>query len=414
MQEPADLQAPNAQQTIYIQELPQSHAIAGVPTSVTAFVGRAATGPVNAPSPITGWADFERLFGGLDASAPLGYAVRDFFQNGGGEAVIVRLVAAGADGGAGAGPPLSEADYLGSASARTGLYALDGVGLFNLLVIPPDQLPAVAPDPAWRLAVYQAAARYCLQRRAFLIIDPPAAWTAAYTAGNVAGIQITDLGGYGPEGENAAVYFPSLIETDPLNGGAELTMAPSGAIAGIYARTDASSGVWKAPAGITDGALSVVGLELNLTDTDNGMLNPQGINVLRTFPVYGPVVWGARTLKGADQLGDDYKYVPVRRLLLYVEESLYRGLAWAALMPNDAELWTLLSQTVNVFMAGLYTQGAFVGSTAAGAYFVRCDATTTTPQDVANGVVNVEVGFAPVYPAEFISLTITVPAAVPG
>lgn len=393
--------------TIYIQQIPGNHTITGVATSVTAFVGRAASGPVNQPTAIGGWADFEQLFGGLTRGAPLGYAVRDFFQNGGAQAVIVRLTARGA-GDASAGPPLSEADYLGSASVRTGLYALDNCDLFNLLVIPPDAWPQA---PAWMTSVYQAAATYCLQRRAFLIMDPPAEWAAAYAQVGASGIHITDLGGYGPEGESAAVYFPGLLETDPLQDGATFTMAPSGAIAGIYARTDAAVGVWRAPAGIANGGLSgVQGLELNLSDTDDGLLNPQRINVLRSFPVYGPVVWGARTLKGADALGDDYRYVPVRRLALYVEESLYRGTQWVAFEPNNAALWTLLGQAVSSFMNQLYLQGAFMGASASEGYFVTCDATTTTPQDVANGVVNVLVGFAPTLPAEFITLTITQPA----
>jgi phage tail sheath protein FI len=274
-------------------------------------------------------------------------------------------------------------------------------------VIPPDQWPDAVPQPDWMGDVFQTAAAYCRQRRAFLLIDPPPAWADDWLTGQVTNINITQLGSYGPEGENAAVYFPNLVEGDPLQNGAPITMAPSGALAGIYARTDAARGVWKAPAGMTDGAISgVTGLELRLTDFENGQLNPQGINALRTFPVYGTVVWGARTLKGADVLSDDYKYVPVRRLALYIEQSLYNGTQWAVFEPNAEPLWSSLRLAVGGFMNGLFRQGAFAGTSAAQAYSVRCDATTTTQTDIDNGVVNVQVGFAPLKPAEFVVLTI--------
>jgi hypothetical protein len=150
----------------------------------------------------------------------------------------------------------------------------------------------------------------------------------------------------------------------------------------------------------------VTGLALRLTDVENGMLNPQGINCLRTFPIYGNVVWGARTLKGADVLNNDYKYVPVRRLALYIEASLLRGLQWAVFEPNAPPLWSSIQLSVNSFMNTLFRQGAFAGSTAKDAYFVQCDGTTTTATDIAQGIVNVTVGFAPLLPAEFVVITI--------
>jgi phage tail sheath protein FI len=240
-----------------------------------------------------------------------------------------------------------------------------------------------------------------------LILDPPSSWAIEANAGNTQGISINDLGTYGPEGEYAAVYFPYLIEGNPLLNGQLGYFAPSGALAGIMARTDAARGVWKAPAGINDGAISgTAGLEIKLSDTDSGLLNPQGINCLRTFPVYGNVVWGARTLKGADVLNNDYKYVPVRRLALYIEASLKRGMQWAVFEPNADPLWSSIRLTVNSFMNTLFRQGAFAGSTAKDAYFVACDSTTTTPTDIAQGIVNVSVGFAPLLPAEFVVITI--------
>ncbi|MFL5386846.1 MAG: phage tail sheath family protein, partial [Longimicrobiaceae bacterium] len=314
-----------------------------------------------------------------------------------------------------ASQPLQLEDFLGNQSTHTGLYALDQVDQFDLMCIPPDGMiettpPAIPPqDPGdtWRMELYQTAAQYCQSKRAMLIIDPPTSWAIEVQAGNTSNISINDLGTYGPEGEYAAVYFPYLIEGNPLLNGQLGYFAPSGAIAGICARTDAARGVWKAPAGITDGAISgTMGLELKLSDTDNGLLNPQGINCLRTFPVYGNVVWGARTLKGADVLNDDYKYVPVRRLALYIEDSLLRGMQWAVFEPNAEPLWAQIRLSVGSFMNTLYRQGAFAGSTAKDAYYVACDATTTTQDDINMGIVNVQVGFAPLKPAEFVVITI--------
>ena len=307
-------------------------------------------------------------------------------------------------------------DYLGNQATKTGIYALDRFDLFNILCIPPDRRitttpPALPPEDddadTDRNQVYQAAAVYCVSRRAFLIIDPPTAWADRWQTGMTQNIAITDLGSYGPEGEYAAVYWPYLLAGDPLQNGALGYFPPSGAMAGIMARTDAARGVWKAPAGINDGAISgVQGLELRLNDADNGLLNPQGINCLRTFPVYGSVVWGARTLKGADVLSSDYKYVPVRRLALYIEDSLQRGMQWAVFEPNAEPLWSNIRLSVGSFMNTLYRQGAFFGSSAKDAYFVKCDATTTTQTDIEQGRVNVVVGFAPLLPAEFVVITI--------
>lgn len=161
------------------------------------------------------------------------------------------------------------------------------------------------------------------------------------------------------------------------------------------ARTDSQRGVWKAPAG-TDAALSgAQGLETVLNDAENGALNPLGINCLRSFPVTGQVVWGARTLRGADQLADEYKYIPVRRLALFIEESLYRGTQWVVFEPNDEPLWSQIRLNIGAFMQNLFRQGAFQGRTPREAYFVKCDKETTTQSDIDLGIVNIHVGFAP-------------------
>jgi phage tail sheath protein FI len=146
----------------------------------------------------------------------------------------------------------------------------------------------------------------------------------------------------------------------------------------------------------------IQGLNVNLNDNENGMLNPLGINCLRTFPVYGRVVWGARTLRGADQLADEYKYISVRRTALYIEESLYRGTQWVVFEPNDEPLWAQIRLNVGAFMHNLFRQGAFQGTTPRQAYFVKCDRETTTQNDIDQGIVNIVVGFAPLKPAEFV------------
>lgn len=489
---------------VHIREEPSGvRTIAGVGTSVTAFVGRALRGPVDQPVTVTSFGEFERGFGGLSTQSPLSYAIRAFFLNGGSQALAVRvyspptpgtgaatltvggLALQAADPGSwgnaitaavdrdgittdvadrfgvpvddlfnlvvtgpgalerfanvsvvessrrvdrvleqqselvrvaqlpaanpatpSAGPvpatggddggPADEAVLVGIQSAKSGLYALDRVDLVNLLVIPPDALDADVPT-----AVYQSAVHYCAQRRAVLLVDPPAAWDPLRDdpSGVLSAFTGTDA-------RNAALYWPRVVQPDPLRGGALATFAASGAVAGVIARTDAARGIWKAPAGVDAAIAGVTGTATRLTDADTGRLNPLGVNCVRSFPTTGVVVWGARTLRGSDQLADEYKYLPVRRLALHVEESLYRGCMWAVFEPNDEPLWSQLRLNVGTFMQGLFRQGAFAGRSPQDAYFVRCGADTTTAADVAAGIVNVVVGFAPLAPAEFVVITI--------
>jgi phage tail sheath protein FI len=204
----------------------------------------------------------------------------------------------------------------------------------------------------------------------------------------------------------SAVYFPRTFVPDPVNGNRLKSVGASGTIAGLYARTDATRGVWKAPAGTEARLENVQALAYALTDLENGALNPLGVNCLRTFPVYSHICWGARTLDGSDQLASEWKYIPIRRLALFIEESLFRGTKWVVFEPNDEPLWAQIRLNVGVFMNGLFRQGAFQGSTPTDAYFVKCDKETTTQADRNLGIVNIEVGFAPLKPAEFVVLTI--------
>ncbi len=291
------------------------------------------------------------------------------------------------------------ASYVGDPVAKTGLHALDRVDLFNLMILPAD----AALDDTARRALWGPASIYCASRRAFLLIDAPDAWTDA--AGQPAVVQNTDdINALRASvvKDYSAVFFPKLLWNDA---GVLRRVGPSGAMAGLMARTDASRGVWKAAAGTEADLRGIAGLGVKLTDLENGVLNKLGVNCGRSF-VSGHVNWGARTLAGADDLGSEWKYIPIRRLALMIEESLYRGTQWAVFEPNDEPLWARLRLNVGVFMNGLFRQGAFQGSSRSEAFFVKCDGDTTTQADRNLGIVNVEVGFAPLKPAEFVVITI--------
>jgi phage tail sheath protein FI len=287
-------------------------------------------------------------------------------------------------------------DLIGSEADKTGIQALRGIADVNLLSLPE---PASYEKTEDALTVVSAAQRLCEERRIFLLVDAPATWVSVDSAR--AGISAFDA----VRGNHAGLYFPHLQLTDPLTGRLR-AFPPSGAIAGVIARTDSERGVWKAPAGTEAQLVGVHSLTVDLTDRESGLLNPLGVNCLRTFPVTGPVVWGARTLEGSDALDSAWKYVPVRRLALHVEESLQRGLQWVVFEPNDENLWQQIRLSASSYLHTLFRQGAFQGSTPREAYFVKCDSETTTADDVANGVVNVLVGIAPVRPAEFVVVRI--------
>lgn len=520
---PATLSYPG----VYVEEIPIGvRTITGVATSIAAFIGRAAKGPTDAdpdgPVTINSYGDYERTFGALDPAFPMGYAVRDFFMNGGAQAIVVRLYKGAASTAraqlaitnlplqaATAGtwgnqlrvridnhvsadvatlyglaatdlfnvtvrdmtsgtqesflnvsvkesprrvdrvltassslirvdpslslpattPPaamsdtvpanktvwdqdgtssgvstqaidstaLDDTSYNGDPDAKTGMYALKRVDLFNLLCIPAD----IRGSDTTNL-VYQTAMAFCVERRALLIVDAPAAWTSAGAITQSNNAALTGLGLNGTAARNAALFFPRVIQSDPARQGQLDTFVPCGIVAGVMARTDTQRGVWKAPAGLDAALNGVQGLSTVLTDAENGMLNPLGVNCLRSFPLSGPVVWGSRTLRGADLLADDYKYIPVRRLALYIEESLFRGTQWVVFEPNDEPLWAQIRLNVGAFMQNLFRQGAFQGKSPTDAYFVKCDGETTTQNDINLGIVNIVVGFAPLKPAEFV------------
>ncbi|ASQ92746.1 phage tail sheath family protein [Streptomyces violaceusniger] len=294
------------------------------------------------------------------------------------------------------GAPPGPRDLIGSEADKTGLQALRDIEDVNLLSLPELAGYESVGD---MVTVLSAADRLCRERRIFLLVDAPSAWGSVDAAR-------AGIGAFEPvRSDHAALYFPQLRLTDPLTGRLR-AFPPSGALAGVIARTDGERGVWKAPAGTEARLAGVYSLGVQLTDRENGLLNPLGINCLRTFPVVGPLVWGARTLRGADALDSEWKYVPVRRLALHIEESLRRGLQWVVFEPNTEQLWQQIRLNASGYLHTLFEKGAFKGGTPRQAYFVKCDKDTTTDEDIANGIVNVVVGIAPVKPAEFVIVKI--------
>jgi phage tail sheath protein FI len=477
---PATLSYPG----VYIEEIPSGvHTIAGVATSVAAFIGWAPKGNTTAATRVLSWSDFERNFGGLDSRSLLGYSVYAFFVNGGQDAYVVRLSAEGdvvghvtidplafkarnagdwsstygitikhraddatrfrvavvsidKDGNKtevegfenlsmAAGDPRNAVSVINARSSlvtvsasgtsvpaekdgekltdgavgtpltpstdafHTALTAaipqLERVDLFNLLCVPGE-------TNATQLTNLQA---FCQQHRAFLIADSPEDATL-----DTADDNLGTLGG--DAGKNAAFYFPWLNAPDAAQEGRARAFPPCGFVAGVYARTDTNRGVWKAPAGTEASLVGVSGVTIALTDKENGVLNIQGVNCIRSFPTYGTVVWGARTLHGSNDRGSEWKYIPVRRTALFIEESLYRSTQWVVFEPNDEPLWAQIRLNVGAFMNGLFRQGAFQGTTPREAYFVKCDKDTNPQNDIDRGIVNIIVGFAPLKPAEFV------------
>lgn len=292
-----------------------------------------------------------------------------------------------------AGPTPGDNGFLATSNEYDAAYqVLDrDVDLFNLLLLPRSN----GQSNADRRLLWGPASSFCDMKRAFLLVDPDNDWdniTAAEQGVNQIRIGVAT--------RNSACYWP------PLDVGGGTYVDPCGAIAGLMARTDGNRGVWKAPAGLEATVRGVTGVKHQMTDPENGVINPKALNAIRLFTA-GVVSWGARTLVGFNGSGNvDDKYIPVRRTMLFIEESLYRGLRFAVFEPNDEPLWAQIRLAAGSFMNGLFRQGAFAGAKSTDAYFVQCDSSTTTANDINLGIVNVIVGFAPLKPAEFVVLTV--------
>jgi phage tail sheath protein FI len=477
---------------VYIEELPSGvRTITGVATSITLFVGWAPRGAVDRALRLTSFPDYERAYGGLDSRSLLGYSVRQFYDNGGSDAFILRIadataVTADCDIGALHIPASSPGDWAADFSVRL-TQRPDDATRFRIDVIQPAANNAVletfanlsmtATDPRFAPAVINGRSAFIDNLVAATAVTPgdatvaldsttpgndgtvigPAdvvfqtALTTAFDVGGIAdridlfnivcvpglvdqattqvmqqrvrerraflivdcgesetvGSVIASLAGKtGGDSRNSAFFFPWVLAPDPLQQNALRAFPPCGFAAGIFARTDASRGVWKAPAGTEASLTGATGLAITMSDAENGQLNPHAINCLRTLPVYGNVVWGSRTLDGDNDRGSEWKYVPVRRMALFLEESLYRGTQWVVFEPNDEPLWAQIRLNIGAFLQGLFRQGAFQGNTPKLAYFVKCDRETTTQADINLGIVNILVGFAPLKPAEFVVIKI--------
>jgi Bacteriophage tail sheath protein len=295
------------------------------------------------------------------------------------------------DGSGTAGDPPDAGDYIGSELKKTGIYQLLKSDIFNMLCLPG------VPD-----GVLDTALQLCVKRRAMLVVDPPDAWDSVDAVATAAA---TALPLTGDSTANAVIYFPNVYMQDTLLQSVR-AFPPCGVAAGVWARTDTQRGVWKAPAGTSASLNGVTDLTVPMTDLDNGRLNPLGVNCLRAMPAVGPVSWGARTMRGADRLADQYKYLPVRRLALFIEESLYRGTQWVVFEPNDEPLWSSIRLNVGAFMHNLFREGAFQGARAQDAYLVKCDHENNPQNTIDLGIVNILVGFAPLKPAEFVIIQI--------
>jgi len=305
------------------------------------------------------------------------------------------------------GSPASPATGVFNATDFAPVFATDGaldkLPIFNLMAIP----------GIVNFAVLSEALAFCERKHAFLVMDPPIIDVAdgGDAKNNYVGRFIDQTGdsngNIAPLSENGALYFPFLKSFDPL--GNQQQLPPSGFVTGVYARTDQNRGVWKAPAGLETIVSNTTGVidSGRMTDPRHGDLNGKGANCLRTFST-GTVVFGARTLVGAtdNTTFEQWRYVPVRRMALFIEQTLLRNLKWVIFEPNDQPLWTAITNSINAFMLSLFTQGAFQGSKPSEAFQVKCDSTTTTQTDIGNGVVNIVVAFAPLKPAEFVIIKI--------
>jgi Bacteriophage tail sheath protein len=374
---------------VYIEELPTgAHPIEGVPTSTAAFVGATAKGPVAGPLVVRSFAEFTAQYGGLTDGMPLGYAVQHYFANGGREAVIARVE--------GSGGQLTDADLSNPAleNEQRGLWLLDQAERFDILCIPP-----LAPATDVGKATWDAAVAYAGKRRAFVIVDPPAVWA------NAQAVTAASLAALVSPAANAAVYFPQLRGTDPLQPGQAAVFAPCGAVAGLYARTDQARGVWHSPAGVGADLVGFQGTTVTLAEPELAALDALNVSTIRAQPA--PLAWGARTLAPAT-VAAQYKYVAVRRLALFIEESLDRGLRWAVFEPDTPALWAVVRASVEDFLRVLWRQGALQGTKADEAYLVRLDPAAASQQDTDQGRLAMLVGFAPVRPAEFVLIRLTI------
>jgi phage tail sheath protein FI len=383
---------------IYVEEVPSaSKPIEGVGTSIAAFVGLAPGGPINVPLRVSNWGQFAKVYG--DANEPvngpfmqgafLAHAVRGFFENGGALCWVVRV---------GAPTPRDLSGDVGERSGLGGLAAIDEV----TMVCMPDAMTVVGDGGEAELTALQRnLIAHCENagNRMAILDSPP----------RLSPREILDWRTSGPglDSKDAALYYPWLEVADPLTD-RPLLVPPSGHVAGVWCRTDAGFGVHRAP---REGVVGVVGLGFDVAETDQAELAEAGVNSVRAFPGQGVRVWGARTLSS----DPEWRYIPVRRVLLHLAASIDHGTRWTAFEPNDDRLWVELREEVEHFLDRSWRDGALAGESANDAYYVRCGAQTSHPEVIAAGQVVCEIGIAPVKPREFVVFRLSrIAAAAPN
>ena len=390
---------------VYVEEVDRgSKPIEAVGTNTVGFLGESMMGPVNQSVLCTNWSQFVKTFGDFTQSTALAHAVYGFFNNGGSRCFVVNVGApvsldispATPDASAAPAPqgdkdkakdapkpaakapgPDRDALYIGKDNgpgARTGLKCFEEIDEISLVAAPGQISPAVQ----------DALLSHCENRKdRFAILDSPET-----VQGGVDKLPRPRDSKYG------AYYFPWIQVYDPERG--NVFIPPSGHIAGVYARTDNERGVHKAPANeIVRGAL---GLKYAVSKGEQDILNPKGINCIRTMQGGGIRIWGARTLSS----DPSWRYINVRRLFIMVETSIERATQWVVFEPNDQKLWKRVNRTISSFLTLVWRNGALMGETPERAFYVKCDEETNPPEVVDVGQLIVEIGLAPVKPAEFV------------
>ncbi|MCW5981087.1 MAG: phage tail sheath family protein [Bryobacteraceae bacterium] len=390
---------------IYVEEVPSgANPIQPVGTSTAAFAGQApmADARVNEAVPIDNWSQFLKTYVQEGAaSTALSHAVAGFFLNGGRRCYVVNLGAGGA--------------LTGGAKGRAGLDVLETV----------DEVKIVAAPGMTGAGAYDALLTHCEKLKdRVAILDAPetvpnidlltkaAVEKATRRRGGDAeapGSEETESAGLAPrmsKGGYGAFYFPWITVRDPLSPNDLVNVPPCGHIAGMWARSDATRGVHKAPANETlRGALNI---SQRVSGADQEALNPKGVNCIRLFSREGVLVWGARTVADG---ASEWRYLNVRRLFNLIEESIALSTRWVVFEPNDRPLWKAIVRDVRAFLTMLWRDGALMGRSADEAFFVQCDEETNPPESIDQGLVVVRIGVAPVKPAEFVVFRIGQSAA---
>ena len=353
--------------------------IESVGSSTAAFIGQSALGPADKAMLVSSWAQYQKLFGGVAEGGNLAHAVYGFFLNGGARCYVNNVGAKKEGQSEEEVAALIKGEDRGP-GRRTGLNAFKGI----------DEIAMVAAPGFTSSTIHQMVADHaaeCGDRMA--ILDG---------VEDLGEVQLHEFPRIGDQ-KDAALYWPWIQVFDESTK-KTIYVPPSGHVMGVTARVDTDRGVHKAPANETiRGAL---GLKYSLTRSEQALLNPRGVNLIRDFDDMGIRIYGARTLSS----DAEWKYLNVRRLFQVAKQSITKGTEWVVFEPNNEQLWGGIARNIRAYLKTLFTQGALKGKTPEEAFYVRCDATTNPPENIDLGIVTIEIGIAPVKPAEFIQINI--------